>query len=360
MGVPAPLRTARSLRPFAAALGRYVPYVGVAITAYELYQLFNDWLASRHRTNPGAWRFDAAANADVMQAGPKNVGYVLALTTSGTLNRVTRPGGYMIPQQGWPFPNTGNRYLSHRAVSELNPATPTIWTEAGITRYINANYPAVPRSGAAIAPHPLTNPNIQRRLPSTRPVEVPFRSPEMVPSSPPVRGEVSAEAPIFRRGEFNKYEASFGPRVSPRARPRPRVRERKNFSRSRKLAILLFRGLDAVSEYAELVDAFYEALPKDVQKRWNQKDRGLIDNAGQYGIDGADWKLEAIYHNYQKIDVEQVVENIIKNNVEDDIIGAINRARPRNSGHAFDPADKALGKELNEYLDDLVDFDKLW
>lgn len=89
----------------------------------------------------------------------------------------------------------------------------------------------------------------------------------------------------------------------------------------------ILRVLDKVSEAAEVVDAVFEALPCDVQKRAqkNARDKaGLLDNAGQYGIDGADWKLKAVYDNFHKVDPALAVANIIRNEIQDQIYGKLN------------------------------------
>ena len=62
------------------------------------------------------------------------------------------------------------------------------------------------------------------------------------------------------------------------------------------------------------------------------KSRGLADQAGQYGIDGADWKAKAIWHNRDKIDINKAIEEIIKNSVEDDLYGVYHQAKDRLTG----------------------------
>ena len=84
------------------------------------------------------------------------------------------------------------------------------------------------------------------------------------------------------------------------------------------------------------VDAIFKALPKDVQRRWS-KGRGTIgENFGQYGTAGADWKLQALWHNWHRVDAEQAVRNILKNFVEDAMIGATQKHLPRNVVKAFE------------------------
>ena len=83
----------------------------------------------------------------------------------------------------------------------------------------------------------------------------------------------------------------------------------------------VFRALDKVSEASEIVDAIWRALPENA--RSPQRKRGLIDSAGQYGIDGADWKLAQIWMNIDDVDWQQAIRNILANEVEDRIIGGV-------------------------------------
>lgn len=135
--------------------------------------------------------------------------------------------------------------------------------------------------------------------------------------------------------------------------------EGKTFTRSKAFAVALFVALDNVSEASEIVDALFEALPADIQKRYKEKRKGAIsrqflDNAGQYGIDGADWKLAAIYDNFDKVDLDKAFRNIIKNQIEDQIIGLKERFRPRNTINALSEQDKEFGKWLNDILDEYI------
>lgn len=109
----------------------------------------------------------------------------------------------------------------------------------------------------------------------------------------------------------------------------------------------IMKAMDIISEAAEFVDALYDALPDDVRKRWDEKGRGLMDNAGQYGIDGADWKLNALWHNWHKVDIEQAIKNIIANELQDKILGKYQQALPKNIGHVADAG--SLG--LNDLID---------
>lgn len=117
----------------------------------------------------------------------------------------------------------------------------------------------------------------------------------------------------------------------PRRPPRKRTRERKKASTIQSI----FRILDVVSETAEVVDCVFEALPKETKDRWKKgrPNRGLLDQAGQYGIDGADWKGQAIWHNHKLIDWGSALKCVAANQIEDKIIGFVQSKLPRNVGN---------------------------
>ena len=159
------------------------------------------------------------------------------------------------------------------------------------------------------------------------------------------------------------------PRVR-RRRPRKRERQRKPMTRTKAIGIAMYKALDGVSEGAEVVDAVYDALPADVRKRWEKerfpdarwvrdKNTGKWervgverpgDNFGQYGIDGADWKLQALYYNWHKVDVEKAIKNIIKNELSDRVIGGIQAGLPKNSGAAHSQGEMELGQSLDDWF----------
>lgn len=172
---------------------------------------------------------------------------------------------------------------------------------------------------------PFPDPNRQRRSPAFPPFV-----PPAVPGPPVLPGNLPWAKSFGRSG-------SKGEQPSRKEPPKPRVKERKFRSFAARLGVAFFRILDSLSESAEVVDAFYDALPPDVKSRWSKgrDKRGFIDSAGQYGIDGADWKLQALWHNWHKVDATQAVKNIVKNEVEDRVIGAYSRFLPRNTVNAL-------------------------
>lgn len=150
---------------------------------------------------------------------------------------------------------------------------------------------------------------------------------------------------------------------SPRARPDyslgrhlrvpagVRVREKKAITKMKALGIALYKALDFASEGAEVISAVYDALPDAVKKRW-EKGRGDRpgDSFGQYGLDGADWKVQALYHNWDKVDPSQAVKNIFKNQLSDSVIGAIQAQLPNNTGSAHEVGEIEFAKILDHVL----------
>lgn len=202
---------------------------------------------------------------------------------------------------------------------------------------------------------PAMDPNTMRGTPSAPsldPTPETQPDPQLAPDNPvPVKGRTidpSGSYPTVPRG---------------RIPPRRRERERKVLSRSAKIGIVLFKILDKISESAEIVDAIYEALPEETRKKWgcNRSDFG-IDVAGQYGIDNADCKAKALYYNWDKVDWNTAVENIIKNEIQDKVLGYVNQTVDRygHTGAALDNSFIELNDYLNELLDAQVDLHKVW
>lgn len=177
------------------------------------------------------------------------------------------------------------------------------------------------------SPGPGVNPNDQyRRGNQPQPIEPPGDPlPDPRPDPRKLRGVTISQG---------------NPRPQPNPEPHQRrppgqgEKENKVISRSKAISIAIFRALDTISESAELVNAVYEALPEDVRKRWEKgrDPRGLLDSAGQYGIDGADWKLQALWHNWHRVDTVAAVENIAKNLGEDKLYGSVYKHLPGNLG----------------------------
>lgn len=253
----------------------------------------------------------------------------------------------------WPTPYTGsgNNYL---AIRNMDPVTVRHASVMDIRKrgtVVPAPQPGYMPAPYQPVPQQALNPNVARNLPRIVPRPRPVRD---VPS---LLNYVTAPEqginPQFQRGHTTAISvgARTQPRLAPavkRAPPPPDVSEGKFITKSARVGIALYKALDGISEAAEIVDAVYDALPDDVKRRWgrNRPTAAFLDQAGQYGIDGADWKLRAIYYNVDKIDGQKAVTNIIKNHLEDKVIGGMQRWLPRNSGAAHEGGEKAVAEVL--------------
>ena len=207
------------------------------------------------------------------------------------------------------------------------------------------------------APDWMPNPNIERHAPpqgqfadkladqherAREALNQPFVAPDL--SDKPVQKviEMASGAPA---------PPSARPPYAPREPPDPGTRERKYIPRG---AIAVWRAVDWISEKAETVDAFYDALPKHVKERWQCKPRGFVDTFGQYGLDGADCKARALWHNWHHVDFEQAIRNVVKNEVADKIIGRYQRELPKNTGQALEDGEKLVAKAIDKILDGIL------
>lgn len=225
-------------------------------------------------------------------------------------DRYYRPAGVLVP------PYTGEEIPGQDGQVYSVPHIPRIW--------------------------PQLNPNVQRFYQTAR--------------QEPVNERVRSRTRERELERMVVVQPTVGPpqtTLPPLAPPRRDTKEKKVITRSKAIAIQIAKALDNISEASEVVDALYEALPKDVRKRWEKdrfpdaywyKDkvtgqwkrggmsRGPADQFGQYGIDGADWKLEALWYNFHKIDAPEAIKNVIYNQVEDKLYGKAYAAKDRLTG----------------------------
>lgn len=103
-------------------------------------------------------------------------------------------------------------------------------------------------------------------------------------------------------------------RVKPNVIAPPRVHERKVKAKSAGAAHAAYMKMfGGMTEIGEFVDAIYDALPESIRRN------DYFAN-GRHEL-GRDGKLWSIYQNYQAINVDTMVKNIVFNNLQDAIIG---------------------------------------
>ena len=159
-----------------------------------------------------------------------------------------------------------------------------------------------PGVGTPIAPGP---------APGTRPGPPPRPAP--VPTPQPGPGTVPAPG----TGGCGSVVRSWP--THPRQPPKKNQKERKVKSRGLRL-------FDIISEAGDAIDCFYKALPKATRNKWDKKQSRyskMAENVGQFGLGGADYKSQALYHNWDAVDLGAALQCLVTNEIEDRIIGKI-------------------------------------
>jgi hypothetical protein len=291
------------------------------------------------------------------------------LVTKQTTTRVKEPTGWSLvgrcftggPPNGWvthfsSWSDYANRCLGLQAGTEVPGIESVPATTTGVThalwnslrsRYTHIlNYRRELGSLSATTTHRFhpgsrfavrMDPNVQRAINLT---------PQPLSTTAPAEALAPEPSPLYHRAVEISVGASprKAPSVLRAARSRPpgaNVKERK--SKAGQVGAALFGALDVISEGSEVVDAFYQALPKSTRREWDRRNPERPgDNAGQYGLTGADWKARALYANWHKVDFSKAIRNVLANQLEDRLYGAAHRARgdvtfrgrkrPRNTG----------------------------
>lgn len=191
--------------------------------------------------------------------------------------------------------------------------------------------------------------------PNGRRGPAPVPEPQQPPAGMPMPGmSTDPVGDTFAPGQGRGYLVWPGtaPQVQPdkpRGPPTKYENEGKYISWSSRFLIRFAQMMDKVSEGAEVVDAMYEALPESTKRKWDcDRKAPFIDQAGQYGVDNADCKARALFHNLHKMDIEKAVRGIIENELEDKLYGAIHRKLPRQTGAALDESFRVLADLLSE------------
>lgn len=100
---------------------------------------------------------------------------------------------------------------------------------------------------------------------------------------------------------------------NPVRRPPKRVRERKLRTRSAQAFNLIRRVFEAAFEAVDIIDAIYEALPRNVRDWYGITRRDPVD------------RMWVIHRHWQTISLEEMVVNLVANEVEDYIYGRLGR-----------------------------------
>lgn len=186
----------------------------------------------------------------------------------------------------------------------------------------------------ALAANPALNPNDRRALNNARPPKAERRPQEQPLTNYGGQTEVSTSTGVrTNRNPFVMVAPRTQTEFFPVARP-----PGKEFASERKVRAPLhftkkiWDVLGATSEAGEVVDCAFKNLPKAVQKKAKKahKKKGDdfdFDSFGQYGTQGAEWKIYAVLAEFDNMDVEGFLKCVAENQVEDEIVGRMQGAK---------------------------------
>ena len=276
---------------------RLVPWIGWALLAYDLWELWRWWQDAHIFPPPDGYVF---CSPDV---GNRDIAYRYVSTPSCT---TYQPLGAQPPV--WhPTTRWYTRCERHRA----KPSTFDRWNYREHWYYEKdpGQVPEfIPAQGWPFEPVPLEVPFV----PWFDPFLNPPLAPAPAPLPKPIRHPPLPELPYPEKGE-----AGYGPRpdlrpdASPNGRPWPSrppqgTKERKIKTGSSSATAWLLWLLGQISEVGDLVDALFDALPDAVKSKYPDNTAG---------------HLRGLYENLDKVDVTEAVHNLWTNNVEDHYLG---------------------------------------
>lgn len=137
---------------------------------------------------------------------------------------------------------------------------------------------------------------------------------------PGVPGFTPPGMPTEPSVEFNPNGNRRGPRHQNKP---PRKNEKENKSQilalDRRTPLGMF--VNAATEYCDVVDALYYALPVD-HRRFLARHSRTLPRLGSYDLGCSD-KAKVVFNNFFNLDTAQALENLAYNFVEDYVIGKI-------------------------------------
>lgn len=159
---------------------------------------------------------------------------------------------------------------------------------------------------------------IYRRVVTPRPAR-PAIAPDLLPILQPMPYPVPLPLGVVPRNDPIGSQRNNGdkrPRFTPRTPPPKGVKEKKVRALSG-LVGLIQSGGHVLTEALDLLEALHEALPKEYQAK-------AVFKGGKWWNASPQAKAQAIYNNFDKMDLNEAVKNLIANEVGDRILGRAN------------------------------------
>lgn len=176
--------------------------------------------------------------------------------------------------------------------------------------------------------------------PTQVPKHVPVLPPWMDPLVPP-----NVPVPTPRPAPYNvvpylptadptgKPRADNGPKptniINPRTLPKPREREVKLKSRIPRALLGLQKVYHEYTEAVDVIDALYEAINATSRKQWEKKKKAALKELGLKQVINPVDKLGFMYDHLDQINWDQAIKNILKNQIEDAVVGNANNYAKR-------------------------------
>lgn len=308
-------RALLNLSPKGRALLRKMPYVKTAANAYELWRLLNQTSSLGQVEQPmdGMWTLQTDC------AFPLAITHYVLNSTGCTAPSVSTPcvGGQVVTGAvGINMPVTLNRCrlikLNHSSTA-LNgsPRYTTLqywWRNSSTTpspvgQVFARQIPRAPK------PQPVLNPNaLPIFWPMPLPTPVPF-----------------ALAPYRVNDPIGTTRSNGDPKPARRfARKPPGPGEKEVKLRATLPAgvLAIQKAGHAVTEGLDLLDSFYDALPKTVRSAG-------VFKGGKWWKVSPQEKVRVIWNNFDQLDWDKVIKNLAKNEIEDRILGRANASADR-------------------------------
>jgi len=300
------------------SFGKFVPYLGAALTAYEIYQYFKAQTETEFDPAANGWVLKLRCGPAVFGPYARNTSYCGSLESVQKSSLYTKTCTYSYCHIGYhdnSISPSGSYYrgriaevwrYDRRAPGAdpnpvVAPGTSPGWTWPQFAPDYDPwpHMPYDPLRPPQTEPLPYPQPLPRRAVPQRKPN--PFRNPREQTQ----RGPNPTRQPRGRV-DFTPYP---GTRISVRPqtrfkRPPPGTKERKV---ALKLPKVLNRWYGRFTEGIDFIDVIYDSLPMKYQDF----------DANPYQ------KARTIYDHYDEIDIERAVMGLVQEQIEDRVWGAI-------------------------------------
>jgi hypothetical protein len=359
----------------ARGFSRAFPLVGLALTAYELYELYTMW-GEEVPGVPAAfdatgWNVNCGSVGAAFAAVGSNCGAATAFTADkiGKISRTSIGSGFYVEAVDFGpgidfYPGSTTIYTFYQGGK--------IRTVTGLfTRTVNLGVGA--QTGPVPAPMTEEVPFVPARF---APPEIPFTYPSIDPMVLPINKPVFDPGPLpFKDLPYRHPNPFRSPTEQTQRGPRPRTRPSDpripavqvdsdgtvtrlppadhvfkppgKKSKERKIRIstggtLLRRAFDGITELRDAVDAFWWALPSSDRTKVKQVPKSKRYYGVKYQTPTLQQKMADLYKHWNDVDMNKAVDNLVQNEIGDRAAAKVGKA----SGQAAAATGRPVGYQL--------------